>query len=111
VFFVVMKCGAHAVSCAADKMDLRAGRAPAWAVYGTAASLSMLAENEIGPFDGLRAISKVEWLPGHDWLALFALGPRAPPAAARSRCCAPARASTVSETAVLLLDDPAMAEG
>jgi hypothetical protein len=28
-------------------MDLRAGRAPAWAVYGTAASLSMLAENEM----------------------------------------------------------------
>ena len=56
-------------------MDLRAGRAPAWAVYGTAASLSMLAENEM---------------------------------AAGARL---ARASTVSETAVLLLDDPAMAEG
>jgi len=57
------------------KLDLRAGLAPACAVYGTAASLPMLAENEM---------------------------------AAGARL---ARASTVSETAVLLLDDPAMAEG
>jgi hypothetical protein len=31
---------------AANRMDLRAGLAPACAVYGTAASLPMLAENE-----------------------------------------------------------------
>jgi hypothetical protein len=35
------------------EMDLRAGLAPASAVYETAASLPMLAENE-------------KWLPGHD---------------------------------------------
>ena len=56
-------------------MDLRAGFAPASAVYETAASLPMLAENKM---------------------------------AAGARL---ARTFTVSETAVLLLDDPAMAEG
>ena len=30
-----------------QKMDLRAGLAPAYAVYGTAASLPMLAENKM----------------------------------------------------------------
>jgi hypothetical protein len=35
------------------KMDLCAGRAPAYAVYETAASLPMLAERE-------------KWLPGHE---------------------------------------------
>lgn len=60
---------------AANKVDLRAGLAPAFAVYETAASLPMLAESEV------------------------AAGARV------------ARASTDSETVVLLLDDPAMAEG
>ena len=56
------------------EMDLRAGFAPASAVYETAASLPMLAESEMAAGAQL------------------------------------ARAFTVSETAVLLLDDPAMAE-
>ena len=33
---------------APNKLDLRAGLAPAFAVYGTAASLPMLAENKNG---------------------------------------------------------------
>ena len=37
------------------EMDLRAGLAPASAVYETAASLPMLAENEKWPFGRLRA--------------------------------------------------------
>ena len=54
------------------EMDLRAGLAPASAVYETAASLPMLAENENGPSAGSgpaaghEQAKRVEWLPGHE---------------------------------------------
>ena len=76
-------------------MGLRAGRAPASAVYETAASLPMLAENN-------------NWLPGHEShmrsrFDSLTLALRVDLRSIHLRC-AP------SETAVLLLDDPAMAE-
>ena len=53
-------------------MDLRAGLAPASAVYDTAASLPMLAESEnarstvSGPAAAHEQAKRVEWLPGHE---------------------------------------------
>ena len=84
-------------------LDLRAGFAPASAVYETAASLPMLAESEDcrGMSCTCASGSKVR-------------GPTARrPGSERGRMAAGAwvaHAFAASETAVLLLDDPAMAD-